>query len=117
MQVFGYMVLTNVTSLEWFGTIRTQTQVIGRGLDAHILIPNEFPFTSRRHALIRGDAQGIWLSDTGSKAGTQVNGVWLQPNCEFQISLGDHLWLGGAELDIVHSIEETDDVLDDVGPG
>ena len=43
-----------------------------------------------------------------STFGTRVNAVPLSPNEPFQIVYGDHLWVGGAELQVLgHSIVQS----------
>ena len=45
--------------------------VIGRGADNGIVVDE--PGVSRQHASIRGDANGFWVVDLGSRNGTFVN--------------------------------------------
>ena len=49
---------------------------------------------SRRHARIRRDAEGSKLEDLGSKNGTWLNGVQLEPLVPYVIRSGDEIRLG-----------------------
>ncbi len=55
---------------------------------------------SRRHAIIRRTADGFVLIDLGSKNGTILNGVRLDPDVPHPLSSGDQITLG----DLVFSI-------------
>ena len=99
----AYLVLTNVTPTKWLGTLSESRQTIGRGEEAHLRLPGEYVHVSRQHAVVWSDDAGHWITDLGSTSGTRVNGVPLAPYQPFRLSLGDHLWIGGAELDLVAS--------------
>jgi DNA-binding CsgD family transcriptional regulator len=109
----AFLLMTNVRASEWAAEVLPKRQVIGRTKSAAISIPEGFSSVSRKHAEVWCDARGIWLRDLGSSCGTHVNGVWLDPHREFQVSIGDRIWLGGAELDLVSHVKVSSDVLDE----
>ena len=54
---------------------------------------------SREHAAIRGDADGYWISDLGSRNGTYVNGERLGPE-PHKLQNKDVIQLGGVDNDV-----------------
>jgi len=101
MPLVEYLIMTNVPSQRWLGTIQRDRQTLGRGKHAKLRVPAEFIHVSRHHAEVWSDEQGCWLCDCESTFGTRVNAVPLSPNEPFQIVYADHIWLGGAELQVV----------------
>lgn len=100
MQVHAFLVMVNVPASEWHGLVTDEVQIIGRNEAAQIRIPPQYRIASRRHAKVWADRKGMWVTDVGSSAGTHINGVLLKPNRQYQLRLGDRLWLGGLELDV-----------------
>ena len=98
---FPHLVLKNIPHRAWSHRIAQARKVIGRALDADICIPARLTGASRRHAEVWGDRYGTWLRDLGSRRGTSVNGVWIDHVPQVQIVVGDTLWLGGAELEVI----------------
>ncbi len=101
MSAAAYLVLTNVPPSDWLGAISDCRKAIGRGDDAELRIPSSYVHVSRSHAVVFTENKNLWLTDLGSKAGTRVNNVPLAPYQPFRLMIGDHLWLGAAELDVV----------------
>ena len=97
----AYLVMTNVPSQKWLGTLLERRQVLGRGEEADIRLLPEYTHVSRRHAEFWTNNDGYWIADLDSTSGTRVNSVPLAPNQSFRLTLGDHIWLGAAELDLV----------------
>jgi DNA-binding CsgD family transcriptional regulator len=97
----AYLVMTNVPPQRWVGPLRDQRQVVGRGEDVDLRVPAEYTHVSRRHAEFWVDASGCWVSDLDSTSGTRINSVPIAPNQPFRLVLGDHIWLGAAEFDLV----------------
>ena len=56
-------------------TLSERVMVIGSALTNDIVV--DHPHVSRRHASIRRDYRGYWLTDLGSRRGTFVNGKRL----------------------------------------
>ena len=71
--------------------------IIGRASTNDIVLDE--PGISRQHAGIRGDAQGFWIGDLGSRNGTYVNGekVGAEPR---RLRNLDRVELGGANLPV-----------------
>jgi len=105
MPCTAYLVMTNAPPQTWLGTLDERRHVIGRGDEADIQVPAEYTHVSRRHAEIWTNADGHWIADLDSTSGTRVNSVPLTPHQEFRLTLGDHIWLGAAELDLVANPE------------
>ena len=101
----AYLVMTNMPPQTWLGTLDERRRIIGRGDEADIQVPAEYTHVSRRHAEIWTNADGHWIADLDSTSGTRVNSVPLTPHQEFRLTLGDHIWLGAAELDLVANPE------------
>jgi len=101
MPTAAYLVLTNVAPADWLGTIGERRQTIGRSEDADLRLPGEYVYVSRRHAEVWAEKDGHWIVDLESTSGTRVNSVPLAPNLPFRLMLGDRLWIGAAELDLV----------------
>jgi DNA-binding CsgD family transcriptional regulator len=97
----AYLVMTNVAPTDWLGTLTANRQTIGRGEDADIRIPGDYVHVSRRHAEVWIENDGCWITDLESTSGTRLNSVPLAPKQRFRLMVGDHLWLGAAELDLV----------------
>jgi hypothetical protein len=72
--------------------VRRGSWLVGRGTDAHLRLYSDR--VSTRHAWIRRDGRGVWVSDAGSRAGTQVNGRRLGPNEDCLLYNGDRLDFG-----------------------
>ena len=70
---------------------------MGRG-DLNDMVLDE-PGVSRRHAAIRGDASGYWLSDLDSRNGTFVNGERLGAQ-QRRLRAFDRIELGGTDSQV-----------------
>jgi hypothetical protein len=66
--------------------------LVGRGPEAHLRLYSDR--VSPRHAWLRCDARGTWVSDAGSRTGTRVNGQPLKPRQARLLHHGDHLAFG-----------------------
>ena len=69
--------------------------VIGRGEDAEITVDE--PGVSRQHASIRGDANGFWVVDLGSRNGTFVNDIPVG-TAPHRLRNWDRIELGGTAV-------------------
>ena len=103
LAVQASLVITNVSPAKWAFPIRSNghRQTIGRAVAAEICIPAEYNFVSRHHAEVWSDQHGIWIHDVGSRLGTRVNGVRVERLPQASIAIGDRIWLGGLELNVV----------------
>ncbi|MGB5974512.1 MAG: FHA domain-containing protein, partial [Nodosilinea sp.] len=72
---------------------------------------------SRRHAAISYSyaADGWSIQDLGSTQGTRVGQTLLEPGDWHPIKIGDRLWLGGNQINVVEDEEDTVPP-DEVGP-
>ncbi len=70
--------------------------VIGRDPSAEVELSD--PTVSRRHALLRIDADRSAISDLGSRSGTQVDGEMITG---VQISIGDNIAIGQSEFTLM----------------
>jgi pSer/pThr/pTyr-binding forkhead associated (FHA) protein len=73
-------------------TVRRGSWLVGRGPDAHLRLYSDR--VSPRHAWIRCDARGTWVSDAGSRTGTLVNGEALAPRQARLLRDGDRVTFG-----------------------
>ncbi len=88
-----------------FGTGTWQTfplepgeKILGRDPDCDFHLNDTE--VSRRHARLRIEDEGIWITDLGSTNGTQVNGVDLVPHEEHPLQLGQTFSVGNFVLEI-----------------
>ena len=70
--------------------------VIGRDPSAQVVLSDQT--VSRRHALIRIDADRSTIADLGSRSGTQVDGERITG---VQITVGDHIVIGQSEFTLM----------------
>src|SRR5690606_6180763 len=83
--------------------------------DAEIQIPQRFRHVSRRHAEIWAERRGIRVRDLGSRAGTHVNGVWVSGEKDASVAVGDRIWAGGLELEVVDNLSTLARILGESG--
>ena len=112
----AYLVLKNIPEREWSFSIAEHHSLLGRSHEAEIRIPERFRTVSRCHAELWTDHCGIWVRDLGSKLGTNVNGVWVDHVAQAGLAVGDRVWFGGVEADVVSAVEELAHVATDSGP-
>ena len=72
--------------------VRRGSWLVGRGPEAHLRLYSDQ--VSPRHAWIRCDARGTWVSDAGSRTGTLVNGEALAPRQARLLRDGDRVTFG-----------------------
>lgn len=99
-----YLVMTNVDPEDWCVVITELQQTIGRSVEADIPVAQRFPHVSRLHAKVWQDRHFVKIRDLGSLAGTRVNGVWVKDSREATVALGDRIWMGGLELELVDQV-------------
>lgn len=95
------LVLTNIPIDEWCYRVDEQRRLIGRAPEAAIRVPACFPTVSRRHAEVWRDHFRTWIRDRNSLTGTRVNGVPINGMPQASIEVGDRLWLGGVQMEVV----------------
>lgn len=116
----AYLIMTNVDPQEWCVAFSTTRKLIGRGTQVDVPVPNRHTGVSRRHVEIWTDEGGFRIQDVGSKAGTHINGVWLKPESDTSVFVGDRIWLGGLELQVTDDVPLIAQVMADsdiVGSG
>lgn len=111
----AFLVLVNIASEDWSYTVDERHKVIGRSPRSDIRIPDRFNRTSRKHAEIWRDSQGVWLRDLKSSGGTRVNDVWLKPLQPVQIAIEDRLHLADLELKVVNEVSQLAAVVAETG--
>jgi DNA-binding CsgD family transcriptional regulator len=109
----AYLIMTNVEPEDWCAAFADRRKLIGR--DPQADVPARQTFVSRRHAEIWSSPKSLVIRDLGSKAGTHVNGVWLKANCDTALMVGDRIWLGGIELEVVPEVSLIAQVLAESG--
>jgi hypothetical protein len=72
--------------------VRRGSWLVGRGPEADLRLYSDR--VSPRHAWLRRDARGTWVSDAGSRAGTLVNGEPLAPRQARLLRTGDRVTFG-----------------------
>ena len=103
----AYLIITNVSPKNWSAELSEEVQVAGRAPDVDIVVPQAYRSVSRRHAEVWQDDRGRWIRDLGSRSGTHINGVWLEPERTYQISTGDRIQFGSLELTLVRTLDLT----------
>ena len=95
--------ITNVPPATWLGAIcsHPEPQIVGRAAECGIRVAEDCLTVSRRHLEIRVDRGRIYIKDLGSKGGTCLNGVFLEPGREIQVVFGDRIGLGGVGFIVV----------------
>jgi DNA-binding CsgD family transcriptional regulator len=102
----AFLVLKNISDREWSFPIDTNRRIVGRSRSADVRVPSRFESVSRRHAEVWADRYGVWIHDLGSSSGTNVNGVWVDHVPQAGLVVGDTIWLGGVEIEVVGEIDE-----------
>lgn len=69
--------------------------IIGRSAVSDMVVDE--PSISRQHAAIRGDGQGFWLMDLGSRNGTFINGTRVGADPQ-KLKNWDKVELGGMSM-------------------
>src|SRR5579871_2114744 len=100
----AYLIMTNIEPNDWCVAFTEERTVLGRGERADVRIPSRFPLVSRCHAEVWRDRDGIKIRDVGSTAGTHVNGVWINDQHEAISEIGDRIWMGGVDLQVVDQL-------------
>ncbi|MGW5721035.1 FHA domain-containing protein [Amycolatopsis sp. NPDC003865] len=72
--------------------VRRGSWLVGRAREADLKLYSDR--VSPRHAWLRRDARGTWVSDAGSRAGTLVNGEPLAPGQARLLRDGDRVSFG-----------------------
>jgi hypothetical protein len=72
--------------------VRRGSWLVGRAPEAALKLHSDR--VSPRHAWLRRDARGTWVSDAGSRAGTLVNGEALAPRQARLLHDGDRVSFG-----------------------
>jgi pSer/pThr/pTyr-binding forkhead associated (FHA) protein len=72
--------------------VRRGSWLVGRGPDAHLRLHSDQ--VSLRHAWVRRDGRGTWVSDAGSRNGTWVNGRRLAAGQDHALRHGDRIEFG-----------------------
>jgi hypothetical protein len=72
--------------------VRRGSWLVGRAPEADLRLYSDR--VSPRHAWLRRDARGTWVSDAGSRAGTLVNGEALAPRQARLLHDGDRVSFG-----------------------
>ena len=76
--------------------LTSSQNVIGRDSSAQVALSD--PTVSRRHAMVRVDADRTTISDLGSRSGTRVGGEVIQG---VRISVGDRVVIGQSEFTLM----------------
>ena len=71
----------------------------------------EEPGVSRQHAGIRGDAEGFWIADLGSRNGTYINGERLGAD-PTRLRNFDRIELGGTDTTVHWIFMESQSTID-----
>tara|TARA_Y100000588_G_C14264734_1_gene929324 strand:- start:1503 stop:2177 length:675 start_codon:yes stop_codon:yes gene_type:complete len=76
--------------------------IFGNSTAADIQLDN--PFVSRRHFQIRRETDVFWITDLGSRNGTNLNGIDLTPNKEYPLKHNDTVSL--AQKNVILQFNE-----------
>jgi DNA-binding CsgD family transcriptional regulator len=98
----AFLTMTNVDPEDWCAAFSERRKLIGREFKADI--PVRRARVSRRHAEIWAHSASLGIRDLGSRSGTRINGVWLKANCDTSLAVGDRIWIGGIELEVVAEV-------------
>lgn len=112
----AYLIMTNIEPDDWCVEFAEERTVLGRGERADVRIPPRFPLVSRCHAEIWRDRDGIKIRDIGSTAGTHINGVWINDQHEATLEIGDRIWMGGVDLQVVDQVALNPEIEDAGSP-
>jgi DNA-binding CsgD family transcriptional regulator len=109
----AFLTMTNVDAEDWCAAFSEQRKLLGR--DSKSDVPIRRARVSRRHAEIWAGSPSLGIRDLGSSSGTRINGVWLKPNCDTSLAVGDRIWVGGIELEVVADVPLLAQVLAESG--
>lgn len=109
----AFLTMTNVDPEDWCAAFAERRKLVGRDVQADV--PLRHAHVSRRHAEIWAQPTSLGIRDLGSRSGTHVNGVWLKPNCDTSLAVGDRVWIGGIELEVVAEVSLLAQVLAESG--
>ena len=90
-------------------TLRGGMTVIGRAPLNDIVLDDSG--VSRQHAAIRGDAEGYWVADLGSRNGTYLNGKVLGSD-SVKLKNFDRIELGGVDAAVHYIFMESQATVD-----
>lgn len=110
-----YLTLINYPPEEWSYLIRPGVSVVGRSKHCDVRLPSLFASVSRRHAELVATATQVAIRDLGSMAGTRVNGVWIDKGRQVRVAVGDRIWMGGVEIDVVAEVSHLARVMAEIG--
>ncbi len=109
----AFLTMTNVDPEDWCAAFSQRRKLIGRDHTADV--PFRRARVSRRHAEIWAGTPSLGIRDLGSRSGTRINGVWLKANCDTSLAVGDRIWIGGIELEVVGDVPLLAQVLAESG--
>lgn len=81
--------------------IEWSNYVIGRSLDADLVVPQTAPYVSSRHVEIQRTPLGFAAVDLDSSNGTRINGVLLHPRQPQPLASGDVIGLGSKHRGMI----------------
>jgi DNA-binding CsgD family transcriptional regulator len=102
----AYLRLKNVPDSKWSYVLNNATMTLGTNPVCQIWVPNLFGRVAGRHAELGVDERGRWLRDLASDAGTAINGVWIDGHKRASLQIGDVVWIGRVEIEVVSHLDE-----------
>ncbi|MCL4731760.1 MAG: FHA domain-containing protein, partial [Planctomycetes bacterium] len=90
--------------------------VIGRSPDCDLVMPGDEVRVSRQHVRVEQTPQGYQMVDLGSRNGTLLNNVLIEPNSVHPLKPADVIRMGSVEV-LVHALEAGDGTAARKGAG
>ncbi len=93
--------MKNVSAIQRFLSVDGRRLVLGSHSSCDVCLPKVSGGIAWRHVEIWRDRFGLWVRDLNTTFGTAVNRLWIDGMLQASLCVGDELWIGGAEMELL----------------